>query len=689
MLQGELTEGIVDEVVPESPVAAVRVSAAGDEPEATPRLRMLVRRLHARPLQVLLPAVAVLLLIGMRELLLPGPLRGGDVLPFPEGPSLIARHLADWHDSGATLSLLDPSPAQLVLGLLQTLLGGAALRVLLLLTPVVAWVLTIRALAPHLPDALSRTTLALAYAVSPPLLAAVAAGDVVTVVVALAVPVLVIAGNTILVQGAPLERVWRRIALAALVLAAVIAFAPALIVVLPLLILAGTGHALIAVEDPTWRRTLLLRTGALGLLPVPLLGPWLRGLPDVLRAALGGTGAPVGGHPLAWLLLDPEGRILGLAGLGLVAAGLVGALVVSVADVGATVYRSVVAMVGVALGAPLVAWGLDVAATTVRTGPLLVIAVAALIGAAALGTRHVPTVLARYGFGWRQLGVGITTATTVVLIAVAVLHLAVVGTPGLIRSAAVPGYIATLGPDAPDRVLVLGDTPGGVVWEIVPAAGPDLAAFGVRHDPVVHEQLVAAVDDLLAGRDPRAAARLGRLGVGAVLVPGGFEDPGLATLLRQQSALDPLPTLDGAVARVLGAVPRAAVVRDASDGGRVPDPSVPPRTVVAVLDRVSPELATGMSGPGGTLVAAVPFGMGWQVIVDGDPVPMLSDDGLVRVRDVPADVSIELSAGRDPTRPTLLRLQAFWTLVVLSLGARPPALARRAAGRTPRRRGSV
>ena len=694
MLQGELEapiDVVADDVREEGVARGAPVHPDEDDGGTVSSARVLLRRLRTRPLQVLLPPAAVLLLVGLREVLLPGPLRGGDVRPLPEGPSLIARHLADWHDSGATLSLLDPSPAQLVLGALQPLLGGATLRVLLVVAPFLAWFLAIRALAPHLRDPLPRTVLALAYAASPPVLAALAAGDLVTLVVAVVLPALVIAGNTILDAGAPLERVWRRLALAALLLATAIAFAPILVLALPVVLLAGAGHALVAVDDQAWRRTLLLRSAALSLLPVPLLGPWLRGLPDVLRTSLETGGPQVGGHPLTWLALDPAGSVLGVAGVGLLVAGVAGALVVSVAAVGPTTYRAVVAMVVVALGAPLLAWGLDVAGTSVRRGPLLVLAVAALVGAAAVGVRCSPEVLARHGFGWRQLGVGLASIATVVLVAVGLVRIAVVGTPGLTRTEAVPAYIATLGPEAPDRVLVLGSTTDGVVWEVVPATGPDLASFGVRDDPVLHEQLDAAVDDLLTGRDPRAAARLGRLGVGAVLVPGGFEDPALATLLRQQSALDPLPTLDGSVARVLGHVPRAAVVRDGVAADRVPDPTVPPRTVVAALERVAPDRAVGTSGEGGELLAAVPFGVGWQVRVAGDAVPMLSDDGLVRVRDVPPDVTVELVAGEDPVRPTLLRLQALWALVVLSLGARPPALARRSAGRTvgARRRGGA
>lgn len=693
MLQGELVVGPDAEVdtggtggvlLPAAPVA-IDADAAGTVPvgggsgdaagAGVPR--RLIVRIRSRPLQVLLPLVGLLLLLGLREVLLPGPLRGGDVRPFPEGPSLLARALADWHDSGATLSGLDPSPAQLVLGVLQWVAGGAALRALLVLAPVVAWLLALRALAPHLPAALPRTLLALAYAVSPPVIGALADGDLVTIVVAILLPALVMAGNTILGRDAPVERVWRRLATAVLLLAVVIAFAPPLIVVLPAILLAGVGHALAAVEDPAWRRALILRSAALSLLPVPLLGPWLRVLPAELRDAIAGGGTMSGGHPATWLLLDPDGRLLGLAGGGLFLAGLAGALVISVADVGPTRARGVLAMFGLALALPSLAWGLDSSGAAVRPGPLLTIAAAALVGAAAVGLAHAPDVLARHPFGWRQLGVGVASSATVLLTFAGVIALAVTGTPGLTRSEAVPSYVATLGPHGPDRVLVMGGTSDGIVWEVVPATGPDLASFGVRHDPVVFEALTAAVDDLLAGSDPRAAARLGRLGVGAVLVPAGFEEPDLLALLRAQTALDPLPSLDGAVARVLGAVPRAAIVTGDRVDDPVPDPTAPPRTVTAVLERVGPERAVGTSGPGGDLLAAVTFGVGWQVTIDGSPVPMRSDDGLVAVRDVPAGVAVELVAGEDPVRPALLRLQGVWALVVLSLGARPPALARR------------
>jgi len=644
-------------------------------------LRRALDGVVARPLQTVLPPTVLLLLLGLRDVVLPGPVRGGDLVPFPDGPGLVSRHLASWHDSGAALSPLDPSPAQLVLGALQWLLGGGSLRMLVVAAPLLAWALAMRALAPVISGALPRTLLALLYAASPPVLAALASGDVVTLVLAVLLPPMVMAAITVLDVASPVGRVWRRIGLLAFLLATVVAFAPPLVVALPIIVLAGVGHALVAVQDPRWRRTLILRSLILGVLPLPLLGPWLLSLPAVVADELTATGVTVGGHPVSWLALDPTGSTLGRAGLVLLAAGLVGALVVSVAGVGPTLFRASLAMLGLALTLPLVAWWLDAARASVRSGPLLLVAAAALVGLAALGSAHAPAVLSRHPFGWRQVGVALTSSATVVVIGVGLVQFALSGTPGLSREDPVPAYLATLGPHPPDRILVIGADDGAVVWEVVPATGPDLAAFGVRHDPTIHAMIAEAVDDLLAGSDPRAAARLGRLGIGIVIVPEGMTDPQLGARLRVQSALDPLPSLTGTVARVSGGVAGVAIVIDTTASERVPDPTVAPRTIVTTVGRVASDRFVGRSGAGGELLAALPFGSGWSVVSDGAALPMLSDAGLVRVLGVSADAGIEVVAATSPVRTTLLQGQALWALLVVSLAARPPAFALRNARR--------
>jgi len=677
LLQGEYP-------IEDEPIPGPRSDAPGGDVEEGPPLplgRRILRRIVAAPVRSLLPPSVLLLLIGMRDLLVPGTVRGGDVVPYPTGPGLIARHLAAVHDSGATLSTLDPSPAQLLLGLLQWIGGDAGLRMFVLIVPVLAWGAAMRALAPHLPATLPRTILSLAYVASPPMLAALAGGDVVTLVVAVAGPLTVRNAAVAFDPTAGVERVWRRLAAAATTLAIIIAFVPSLIVLLPLIALAGTGHALVAVQDQRWRRTLTVRAIAIAVLPLLLLGPWLLALPDVLRAQLAAAGPTLGGHPLTWLALDPTRRLGGAAGAALLIVGIGGALVVAVARVSTTTFRGVLALVGLALVLPVLAWTIDGSATEVRTGPLLLIAAAALVALAALGWRHAPDVLPQYAFGWRQVGVAGSAGLVVLATAVGILHHALLGTPGLTRTDAVPAYIATLSPLPPDRVLVLGMSGAGVIWDVVPATGPDLAAFGVRHDPVVRALIEGAVVDMLSGADPRAADRLGRLGIGAVIVPPAFADDRLDALLRSQSALDPIPTLSGSVSRVSGAIPGAAIVAAGSSAGRVPDPTTPQRRVFDGLERVSTERFAGVSSATGDLVAAVPFGAGWQVRVEGALRPLLNDDGLVRVIDVAAGTTVEVVAAPVLPRRTALQIQALGALLVLSLGARPPAFALRNARR--------
>ncbi len=670
-LEADVTADLVMHGIDDRPPAAL----------SRGRARRVVDLIAERPLQTVLPPTVLLLLVGLRDVLLPGPVRGGDLVPFPEGPGLIARHLAGWHDSGATLTALDPSPAQLVLGALQALLGGGALRILIVVAPLLAWAAAMRALAPHLPATLPRTLLALAYAASPPVLAALTSGDLVTLVVVVLVPLIAIAASTVLDAAASVERVWRRLAVLAFLLATAIAFAPPLVLVLPLVLLAGVGHALVVVKDPRWRRTLISRVVVVALLPLPLLGPWLLSLPDVLLREFTAGSPVIGGHPASWLTLAPAGGPRGALGGALVVAGVTGALVVTAARIGPTAYRGTVAMVAIALGLPLLAWWLDAAGTSVRPGVLLVVAAATLVTLATLGLRHAPAVLAQHPFGWRQVGVATISAATLGLTGAALAGLAIGGTPGLVRQEAVPAYLASLSPHPPDRILVIGATDDGVFWEVVPAAGPDLAAFGVRHEPEIHGLITQAVDDLLAGSDPRAAARLGRVGIGIVLIPEAQQDARLDALLRVQTALDSLPSLVGSVSRVSGSVPGVAIVTDTSTVGRVPDPTVPPRNIVTTLERSGADRFSGDAGPGGELLATVPFGAGWRVLSDGSPLPMQSDDGLVRVLGVPAGVELEVLASAPPERGLLLRGQALWALLVFSLGARPPAFARSNARR--------
>ena len=662
--------------------------ASGDAEAATEPRRGRVRRLVVgAPARAVGLPTALLLLLGLRGAVLPGGvLRGGDLVPLPAGDGLIARHLAAWHDTGMTLTALDPSPVQLVVGLLQTLLpgpDGLVLRVLLLLPLLLAWVLALRASAGVTRRPAVRVALASLYVASPPALAAVRTGDLQGLAVLALAPLLVVLLRTVLDPEAGVVAVWRRLATAAVATAVLVAAVPALAPLVPLLVVAGVGHALVAVPRGRWRRTLAVRSLLLGLLPAVLLGPWLVALPDVLLGLTTAAPAVRGGHPLAWLALVPgggdpvaTGPLALTAGTALLlAAGLGAVLRVAVAP------RSTVAMTLVVVGAPTLAWTLDRLGWDVRPTPLLLPAAGAALLLAGAATTLLPEVLRGHPFGWRQLASGGLAAVLAVSAAGGLLGHALLGAPALARDPAVPAYVATLGPVAPARVLVLGAAPDGVLWEVVPAAGPDLAALGTRHDPTTAGLVAAAVDDVLAGTDPRAAGRLGRLGIGAVVVPAGRDSAALDAALRAQVDLDPLPSLEGRVARVVGAVPLAGVATAVASTDRVPDPTTPPRRLATVLERAGADTLRGPTGPGGDLLVAVPARAGAEVRVAGVPRPVLDDDGLVRVAGLPADAEVEVRLPARPDRRTWLLAQGFALLAVVSLGTRPPRIAVRASER--------
>jgi GT2 family glycosyltransferase len=679
-------EAVADRLTGDSPLPGEDVEVlAGDAPDAEPdpdaasagaftRIRMAIAAAPGR--RIGLPAL-VLLLLGVRDALLPGPLHGGDLARFPDGPGLVARYLGSWQDSGATLSGLDPSPAMLVPGLLQLLLpgqGGLAVRALLVVPPLLAWVLAVRALAPYVRSGVPRVVLATLYVTSPPAVEALAGADLTTLVMLVALPALVLTVRTVLDERAEVEVAWRRLAVAVLVVAGVVSFEPAAALLLPLLLVAGVLHALFVVPAGRWRTTLAVRVLLLTVVPFGLLGPWLLSLPLLLTGLQDGVRVPVAGPAWSWLALDPHGRLLGVAGAGLVLAGLLSSVVAV-----RSAPRATALLLAAGTGLPLAAFALDVLALDVRTGPLLVSAAFALIVLTAIGWTRLPGVLATHAFGWRQVGLAVGIVAVLGTSAAVLLDHVARGTPGMVREEAVPSFVAALGAVPPQRVLIIGETSAGIVWEVVPATGPDLGAFGVRHDPRIHADIEDAVADLLTGLDPRAAARLGRLGVGAVIVPEGMEAPRLDDVLRSQISLDPLPSLTGRIARVTSAIPTAAVVTGTASLGRVPDPSDPPRAIVSPLTLEHPGRLVGSTGTGGDLIVAVPFGDDWTVLVDGRPQPQLTDDGLVRVRELPADATVEVVGAVRPTRQAGLWAQAGLLLLLISLGLRPPRVAVRNA----------
>lgn len=75
------------------------------------------------------------------------------------------------------------------------------------------------------------------------------------------------------------------------------------------------------------------------------------------------------------------------------------------------------------------------------------------------------------------------------------------------------------------------------------------------------------------------------------------------------------------------------------------------------------------------LVLARPDAAPWVVEADGEP--LAAEPGPVPTYDVPADVVLTVSHRGDGLRSAALALQGLLVLLVVSLGLRPPGIARR------------
>jgi GT2 family glycosyltransferase len=650
----------------------VLVDPDADPPSLRVRALALARR---RPLFVTGGPLLALLAIGAAPVLLPGSLRGGDLAPWPPASAaFLSAHAASWHDAAGVGTSLPPSPSQALLGLLQLALGGSsylASRVLLLVPVIVAWVLAVKAAQRFSERRVPRVAAATAYVLSPPALAALTTARVGALVVLALLPGMVAAAATLADPEAGRVRGWRAVAALALLASVTIAFEPFMVVPVVLALVGGLVAALVGVEDRIRRTSLLLRLAVAGLSPALLLAPWSLTLvtrPSPLLAA----GEPaVGGALWRWLLLAPglDGMPGLLAGAGFLLAGVLGLTLG-----GRRAPRAVAAAWGVALSGGVLAWAVDGLSLGLWAGTPLVLTAAAYAALLAIAFGTADEALSRFALGWRQAVavaavVGVATSVATVGVSFAREDWAAVdrGTPAL------PEFVSATAGTLPARVLVIAERDGLVEWELVDGRGPTMTAFGASRDPAVTTALGAIVGDLTTGADPRAAARLGRLGVRYVVVPEGGAGPGLDRALRLQVALEPKPALSGSILEVDVWVPGAALAAPrAFDARAVPTPRDPQRPVVPLV-REAPGRYVVTGAPSGSVVLAEPFDAGWELRVDGLPVSGRVDDGAIRFDDVPSGARLVLTHTGATARSLALAGQVLVLLLVVSLGLRPPS----------------
>ncbi|MFU8840457.1 MAG: glycosyltransferase [Nitriliruptoraceae bacterium] len=660
-----------------APEPAHRDAPPPEPATATSRLRALLRR---RPTLVAGLGLVLLALAGTWPLLRPGELRGGQLAPWPAAPgAFLGDHVAGWSTAGTFGTSLDPSPAQALLGLLQLLLGGSsylAPRALLLLPFVLAWLFALRAVQPFSARRGPRVVAATAYVLSPPAIAALLTARIEALVVLAALPGLVAAFGTVARRDVPPARAWRAVAGAVLLGAVVGAFEPAVLLVVLVVSAAMAVVLAVRTDDLIWRTRVLARAAVAGLGPVLLLAPWSFQLLEPDGPLLGRPEATelAGGHLALWLLLAPglDGFPGLVAGVGFLLAGLLGLALGWRRAQPVVLGLWVAAVVGAVAG-----WALDRGSQGIWAGTPLLVTAAAFAGAFAVAFATGARQLARHTFGWRQLA-AVATALAVVVSLGSVAWALVrdpidtlaVGEPTL------PSFVvAEAESQGPFRVAVLTVEDGAAVYEVVDGEGPSMAAYGVPQPAAAEQAVAAALGDVLGVRDPRAADRLGRLGVRYLLVPEGAGTPELSEALLAQERLEPRPVASGELHEVVGWLPRVAVVDAAAARALDERGTLPSDAEVVALELGADGRATGTLPVPGSLLLTEVEDPGWTVTVDGAqadaPVGTPS-----RADGLPAG-EVELTHDRRSARLAAVTWQVVLLLGVVSLALRPPGVARR------------
>ena len=652
------------------------VSAAAEPETFTARL---LAALRARPVLIVGALLTVVFVAAAVPLLAPGQLRGGELAPWPTSPAaFLGDHASSWHTAAGLGTDGSPSPAQAILGALQSLTFGSAYlasRIVLLGPLLLAWVFALRATQRYSPRKLPRVAAATAYVLSPPALAALATGQVGALIALAALPGLVAAAGTLANRRTLPARAWRAAAGAALLGATTAAFVP---VVLPVLLVAGL--VLLVAALPTaprrWRGPLTARVLLAAGGPIVLLAPWSFGLLAADGPLRGGAAVadPLVSELWRWVLLVPDvpGFPGPIAGAGFLLAGVLGMLIGWRRQAPLVLVLWTLALVGAVTG-----WAVARIGAPAWAGLPLLLTAAAFAGLLAVAFARGETTLGRHAFGWRQItAVATGLAVAVSLGAVAVDLVDGHGTTYVRDQPTLPQFItAAATDDDPFRVLVLADVDGEVLHEVVPGAGPTMAATGVPIDPAAAEAIGTAVADLASGRDAFAGSALARLGIRFVVVPDGGVSDELDDALRGQLGLEPRPVASGRVLTVTGALPRAGIVTPevaeaVAATGRLPiDAEVTPVPLGddGRVSTVAPEA--------GVLLVTELASSEWEATADGRPLAAV--EGPIVAFEVPdAGARLEVGHAGQAQRALALTGQLLALFLVISLALRPPGFAR-------------
>lgn len=667
---------------------------ASEVPEprtATERVISLVAR---RPVAVTAAVLFVIGIVVSLPLLRPGLLRGGELAPWPlDTGRFLGAYVDAWHGVGSLGGPTAPSPAQALLGVISAVaLGSAWLapRLLLLAAVPLAWILALRAGRLVSNRRLPRLAAATAYALSPPMIAALRSGQVGPLVVGVCLPALAVTLGTAVRTDLSGRRTWRNTSAAAIVAAVAAAFEPLVLIALLLFLVQAVAVAVGIDASRSARRGIVIRLLAFGGGTLLLLFPWVL---ELIRTPARIMASPtvIGSEPRAfwrWLLQAPDlpGFTGMTVGIGLVAAGVLG-----LAFGFARRPLAVTSLWSLALAGVFAAWGLGRAGSGAWAwaGLPLLLTSLAFAGLLAVAFSSAEAQLGEHDFGWRQLA-GIATAL-VVATGIAASIVTVTTSPWdsyAVGEDPMPAFIATEAEVVgPFRVLVLAEQQGALTWDLTGPEGPTMVSYGQEPPQALTNRVQRALLDMFGGSDPGAAGRLGVANVRYVFVPEPGRSDRIGDALEDQFGLEPRPVATGQLFLVSDWLPRATVVPPDVALSVARRGELPSRAEVTPLQPSAATRYEGAAPDGGIVLLAEAADGDWQVTADGRRVQGQEQAGLVRF-DLPGpagEVVVRHAGQASRTAAVLLQLLFLFTAVSLML--RPPGFATEGSG-DPSRRGT-
>jgi GT2 family glycosyltransferase len=617
-----------------------------------PAPRTLLARSLLRPGALTIGALSVLALLAGRDLLGPGRLAGGALLPAPDGAYGLWRSaLASWHPVGLGSAAMAPPDLAALAALSLPLLGSVDRLVDLLLIGGVplcgaaAWLLLRQVTDNRWRSAWGAAT----YALLPAVTGAIAAGRLGAVVLAICVPLIALGATRALTRG------WRRTSAlsaafgtgAALALAT--AFEPvsypiAVLVagVVAVLAVRGWGLARLAVVLAVPPAVLLPMTVAVVAEPGLLLRA--RGMP-VAAGNAAGADTP-GLDQVALLLLDPGGP--GARPWWWVGAGVV--TLATLAWVRGGRCPGVRIAGGVAVTSLAVAQILPhlqadprLGAGPVWPGPALLVAGLALVSCAVMGPADLREVCSATRIGSRRLLIALVALAAMSSPLLAAIQWSTHGTGELlsrVETDLLPAYVVhDARSGARTRTVVIagdGSAGGALRVTLLRDRGPRLGDADLVASGSAPAEMAAAVGLLASGSGGVGSGGAGSGGVGSLGVGRdlGGDDPGTAALAQLRGFgvgyLLLARPVDPGLASAIDAEPGLARV-SSPDGDalwRLDQPGVRARILAAdgtdlsSVDAGEVGLDTALeAGPRGRrLLLAETADPGWRATIDGLPL---------------------------------------------------------------------